>query len=76
MYQPLQLGYTLFWLTKLHPCIGVGGQKYLLFIKAPQIQCKEPWHDISILGWIVKSESPIELSTLKVYASYNGLALA
>ena len=55
--------------------MGCGGQKYFLLLVGLQLQKKEPWYPISILGFILKSEAPLELYTLKVLARYNGLEL-
>ena len=56
--------------------MGGGDRKYFLFLEATQLQQKGPWHRISILVWIFKSEAPLKLSILKILACYNGLVLA
>ena len=55
--QPLQLKCCLYQRYTLHPHMRVNGRRYFLFLKAPYIWWKKPWHPISILGWIMKIES-------------------
>ena len=75
MCQTLHLRYNLSWIMTLQTHVKGNEHQYFIFLEATQIQRKEPLHPISILGWIVKSESPLALSTLKVLDSYNILTL-
>ena len=51
-----------------YPVIAIYGQQYFLLFEAPYLQWKRTLQPISILGWIVKSDALIVISTLKVLA--------
>ena len=73
---PTDYIYPLYWMLTIHPHVWGGGWKYFLLFEAHQLQRKEPWYPISILGWIVKSEAMLTLYNIKVLAFYDSLALA
>ena len=68
--------YHLSWLITLHPTLVVVADSTSSSLNLLSFNVRTLEKPILILEMIVKSEAPLELSTLKVLACYNGLEIA